>query len=471
MELEEFGRRLEEALSQVRGLRHQSQDSQSAGWASATMSAFDELQVMMEMLPAVQAEARHQRDNLVSLEHELGRYRANFDVAPDACVMTDQRGVIHLVNRAAAELLGTLDEPPLSERLEAFVDERDRSGFVSALAAIPTSRGARRLSATVRPRHGPPVRAEIRGVAVQPYADEPPCIRWTLSDVTERRKAEAEVRRLNRELEMRVFQRTARLEAANKSKDQLLRRLRAAQAEAEAARRAAEVANLGKAEFLARLSHELRTPLNSIAGYAELLVAGVRGALNQAQREYMERIGRSQKHMQRLIEGIMNFATLELGRLTLDISILPVEQLLALADELTAPQAREKGVSCNRAHAGASLRCRTDREKAVQILVNLISNAVKFTDPGGTVETTIEARDDSLRLTVADAGPGIPPERLANVFDPFVSLTPLSSADRARGTGLGLAISRDLARAMGGELTVESTLGQGSRFTLSLPRA
>ena len=471
MELEEFGRRLEETLSRVKELRHQPLDSGSAGWASAARSAFDELQATMEMLPAVQAEVRHQRDNVASLERERGRYRANFDVAPDACIMTDQRGVIRLVNRAAAELLGTLEQPPLSERLEAFIDERDRSSFASALDTVVANQGTMRLSAAVRPRHGPQLRAEIRGVPVQPYADEPPCIRWTVSDVTGRRQAEAEVQRLNRELEMRVFQRTARLEAANKAKDQLLRRLRAAQAEAEAARRAAELANLGKAEFLARLSHELRTPLNSIAGYAELLAAGVRGALNQAQREYLERIGRSQRHMQRLIEGIMNFATLELGRLALDISIVPVEQLLALAGELTAAQVREKGVNCRLAHAGASLRCRTDREKAVQILVNLIGNAVKFTDPGGTVEVTIEARDDLLHLTVADAGPGIPPERLASVFDPFVSLTPRSGADRARGTGLGLAISRDLARAMGGELTVESTPGQGSRFTLSLPRA
>ncbi|HEY9516929.1 MAG TPA: PAS domain-containing protein, partial [Gemmatimonadaceae bacterium] len=160
MELEEFGRRLEETLSRVKELRHQPLDSGSAGWASAARSAFDELQATMEMLPAVQAEVRHQRDNVASLERERGRYRANFDVAPDACIMTDQRGVIRLVNRAAAELLGTLEQPPLSERLEAFIDERDRSSFASALDTVVANQGTMRLSAAVRPRHGPPLRAE-----------------------------------------------------------------------------------------------------------------------------------------------------------------------------------------------------------------------------------------------------------------------------------------------------------------------
>lgn len=481
MELEEFGRKLERTLLRMTQLRHGPAESGALGWKRTADQALDELRVSVEVLQAALTELRRRSDAVsegrVALEREHNRYRDLFDAAPEACLVTDGRGVIREANRAASELLRAEPEELVGEPLSLFVHDSDRSAFDSELEATAVARGETRRRVSLQPRKGAAARVELHGVAVHFYDDEPLSIRWTARYITAPRRAAAEIQRLNRELEMRVFQRTAQLESANRVKDQLLRRLRAAQSEAESARHAAELANQGKAEFLAHLSHELRTPLNSVGGYAALLRDGIRGELTPAQNEYLDRILRSQRHMQRLIDGIMNFATLELGRLALDVSVVSVEQLLAATDDLVAPQLREKALTYRRASAESALTCRADRQKAVQILVNLVSNAVKFTDVGGTVEIAIERSRNALDLTVIDSGPGIAEDQLHRVFDPFVRLPPpppapdSPGASATIGTGLGLTISRDLARAMGGELTVESTPGHGSRFTLSLPYA
>jgi signal transduction histidine kinase len=256
--------------------------------------------------------------------------------------------------------------------------------------------------------------------------------------------------------------------------DQVLARdeVERARAEAEAARRRAEEANKAKSEFLAAMSHELRTPLNAIGGYAELMELGLRGPVSDEQRADLARIRRSQRHLLTLITDILNFARLEGGRVEYDLRPIPLADLIADAAPMIEPQLAAQQLAYEvRLAPGGDTTARADQEKVRQILLNLLSNAAKFTPAGGRVTVAVEAPPGgAVMVRVADTGIGIPPDKLEAIFDPFVQVQ--SGLTRAHeGTGLGLAISRDLARGMGGDLTAESAVGVGSTFTLTLPRA
>ena len=243
-----------------------------------------------------------------------------------------------------------------------------------------------------------------------------------------------------------------------------------ARREAEQARDEAQAANRAKSEFLAVMSHELRTPLNAIGGYAELLEMGIRGPVTRAQLDDLRRIQLSQRHLLGLINEVLNYAKLETGTVDFDIADVPVGEALAAAELLVRPQARSKGLTLSVPAVPPTLAVRADAEKLRQILVNLASNAVKFTDPGGRIEIMCASDGDRARIQIRDTGMGIPADKLDSIFDPFVQVR--SDLSRThQGTGLGLAISRDLAVRMAGDLTVESALDVGSTFTLTLPLA
>ena len=260
---------------------------------------------------------------------------------------------------------------------------------------------------------------------------------------------------------------------ARREVEQLLGESERARAEAEAARRDAEAANRAKSEFLAIMSHELRTPLNAIGGYAELIELGIRGPITPEQRADLARVQQSQRHLLGLINGVLNYARVEAGAVNYNLADVSVLEVLGTCEALVAPQMRARQLTFEFAAPSDDVHVRADREKLQQILLNLLSNAIKFTEPGGRITLSCEAGaepDAFVRIEVSDTGIGIPTEQLGRVFEPFVQVDAKLTRTR-EGTGLGLAISRDLARGMGGELTVESALGTGSTFTLSLPRA
>ena len=239
--------------------------------------------------------------------------------------------------------------------------------------------------------------------------------------------------------------------------------------DAQLARTRAEAANKAKTDFLAVMSHELRTPLNSIAGYTELLEMGLRGPITAEQRADLAKIRRSQRHLLGLINDLMNFAKLETGHVELEFSNVPVNEMLAVLDALTEPQVAAKSIKYLHGRCDPALTVWADREKTHQILINLVSNAVKFTKPGGNITIECGADGETVYFHVKDTGEGIPAEKLASIFEPFVQVKTGFTREH-EGVGLGLAISRDLARMMHGDLTVQSTMGVGSRFTLELPR-
>jgi signal transduction histidine kinase len=236
----------------------------------------------------------------------------------------------------------------------------------------------------------------------------------------------------------------------------------------EEARAEADAANRAKGEFLSVMSHELRTPLNAIGGYTELLQMGIRGPVSDQQRVDLGRIQASQKHLLGLVNEVLNYTKLETGTVEFDIQDVPVPEAFAAAEALVLPQAGARGLKLVVAATEPFLSVRADPDKLRQILVNLLSNAVKFTEPGGEIHLGCARVGESILFSVRDTGIGIPEDKVAAVFEPFVQVR--SDLTRPQeGTGLGLAISRQLAHGMGGNLRVESTPGVGSTFTLDLP--
>ncbi len=318
------------------------------------------------------------------------------------------------------------------------------------------------------------------------------------TEVTDSVRARQRAERLQHAAEAERERAEAERERAEAERE----RAEAEREHAEAARAAAETANRARADFLASMSHELRTPLNAIGGYAQLLEMGLHGAVTDAQRGALGRVQKAQTHLLGLINDVLNFAKLEAGRVEFDVRATSVADVVREVMPLVEPQLRAKGLRCAVALPGTSgaddsargngpVLVWADAEKLGQVLLNLLSNAVKFTPPtqgegapepgapgrvtlalaGGPARAGEEDGDGTVvRLLVRDTGVGISVEKQAVIFDAFVQVS-TGLTRTSEGTGLGLAISRDLARGMGGDLTVESTPGAGSTFTLTLPAA
>jgi signal transduction histidine kinase len=347
---------------------------------------------------------------------------------PDALLVVTADGRIRYANPAAETLFG-----------------RGRDDLVSAELGFPSLGADRTEIEVIRPR-SQTVIAEARMVETE-WNGEPVRL-VTLRDVSDRKQAEEHARQLERE--------------------------RRGRAEAEAASKA-------KSEFLATMSHELRTPLNAVIGYSELLDLGISGPLTAEQRTQVGRISNSARHLLGLVNEVLDLAKVEAGRLTVKTAAAKAFDVADTALAVVQGPAAERGIRLERRDAQPDLRYDGDETRVRQILVNLLNNAIKFTAPGGqvTIECALTSRYDNARLAgsgpwvvfrVSDTGIGIPPGRIASIFDPFVQV----EAGHTRtndGSGLGLTISRRLARLMRGDLTARSEWGKGSTFSLWLNEA
>jgi PAS domain S-box-containing protein len=371
------------------------------------------------------------------LARSEARYRDLITRAPNLVFELSPSGEVTLANDSARTQLGWEPDLMTGQNLwETIVAPSDMS-IVDAMMALMARRDVTAYELPVRTRYG-----GTRWIAwnsANRYASDGTLLSLVLFgiDVTDRREADEKNRRL---------------------------------AEAELARAKAEAANKAKMEFLAVMSHELRTPLNAIGGYAELLAMGIKGPVSSEQVHDLERIRKSQAHLLGLINDIMNFARLETGRVVFHPSLLRVRPILDAIEALTGPQMKKRGLRYSVSDCPEDMTVWGDAEKVQQILINVVSNAIKFTGRGGSIAVRCTRVDGQTYFQISDTGKGIPPEKLQEIFDPFVQVNPRYSRPQD-GVGLGLAISRDLARGMQGDLTATSEVGIGSTFTLRLPAA
>lgn len=251
----------------------------------------------------------------------------------------------------------------------------------------------------------------------------------------------------------------------------LLESARSSRDEAEAAKHAAESANRAKMRFLSIMSHELRTPLNAIAGYADLLEAGLRGPLTGPQLADVRRIHENERQLLSLVESVLSYAKIDAGRIEYRMEDVYLADVLIEVGTAIAPLAHDRGVDCLGCNGmtGASTLLYGDADKVRQVLVNLITNAIKFSPEGAEVDVSHHAVGDEVEIRVVDRGRGIAPEHRERIFEPFVQVEDGKSR-RHGGSGLGLAISREFASGMGGSLSLESEPGVGSTFILRLPQ-
>ena len=277
-------------------------------------------------------------------------------------------------------------------------------------------------------------------------AERPQDRRWfsTVQDVTEQRRAE-------RVLEERVRERTLELETSN-------RELARATAQAEQA-------SLAKSRFLSTVSHELRTPLNAILGFAQLL--DMSGSLEaERQSTFVEHISKAGNHLLALINELLDLASIEAGKTSMSIEPLKLSDVLADCESLIGPIAAQRGIEL---HAAADVRTRVegDRTRLRQVLINLVSNAVKYSPVGAQVDVRCDQIDGWVRISVIDRGAGMSPEQVASLYQPFNRLG--REAGQTKGTGIGLVVSKSLIELMNGRIGVDSIVGSGSTFWIELP--
>ncbi len=370
----------------------------------------------------------------------------------DAVVTTDAHGRVTYLNRVAEELTGWLAADAAGRPLVEVADVSPEGGGVAlherVAQVLADHTSASQGDMVLRARDGHRVSvdvrvARIRGDRIEGAGAGGPAaavgVVVALHDITDRKGVEAA--------------------------------LEEARADAERARAEAEAANHAKSEFLATMSHELRTPLNAIGGFAQLIADGIYGTVEPRQSEALGRIKRAQELLLGLINAVLNFAKVQAGHVSLDVADFGIRSVLEDVRMLVLPPMHAKQLAFTVGMASdPDASVRGDREKVQQILLNLLSNAAKFTAPGGRVAVEWQRAGERVDVTVTDTGIGIPPDKINLAFEPFVQL----GSDRTtvgQGTGLGLAISRELARSMDGDLSATSEPGTGSVFTLSLPAA
>lgn len=234
------------------------------------------------------------------------------------------------------------------------------------------------------------------------------------------------------------------------------------------AKQRAEAANKTKSDFLAAMSHELRTPLTAILGYADLLDSEIVGELNEPQKEHLHRMVAGAWHLINIIEEILTFSRIEAQQYEVSLASTDVEAIVKDVISLLENQAAVKGLSIDVQLPEQPTLADTDAQRVKQILVNVVGNAIKFTD-AGNVTVKLDTEADWVRIAVTDTGPGIPERYRKTVFEPFVQVDQ-SYTRRKGGTGLGLPLSRSLAELMGGSLVLENAPGQGATFVVRLPR-
>lgn len=386
---------------------------------------------------ALQAEIRARQHAELALAESEHRLSGIVESASDAIVAVDGVWRVVLFNPAAEHMFDCSRVEAIGRTLDNFIPEADASsngGWEADATFGRKSRGER------FPIEASMARTEVDGQKL---------VTVIIRDITERKRAEDALRMVNETLETKVLERTKELQEAKER---------------------AESADRMKSAFLATMSHELRTPLNAVIGFTGTLLMRLPGPLNDDQEHQLRTVQNSARHLLSLINDILDLAKIESGKM--EPHFEPVKVVTAVGEIVATlrPSAQRKGIELGSTLPSEEFQMKTDRRAFQQIVINLINNAIKFTDEGGVrvdVKQEEQDSDTTLEIVVSDTGIGISDEDQQRLFQPFGQVR--ISGRRNEGTGLGLHLSRKLAEILGGTISLESAIGRGSRFTLRLP--
>lgn len=411
--------------------------------------AAEELEENYRRLRAAEAKTRAERDRLDLI----------LNSALDPILVTDPSGNIVMMNPPAERMFtpeSASADPEAARRVRA--NDAVFTSFVASVYAVGDQRSREELSLT-EPVTGTTVPVEaISAKLVSKHGEDTGVVTilHDLTDAVEKERLYEQVKRHSEELHARVREATAELAEQN----ELLRRQALE----------LEQASAMKSQFLANVSHELRTPLNAVLGYTHLMLEGVSGEITAAQRDKLVRMDSNARHLLSVINDLLDIARIESGKMAVQVERLQLHELIEEVMREVEPLIARSRLAVEHEVAPVLPDIRSDRQKVKQIVLNLLSNALKFT-PEGSVSIRVDHHpaDDRISVAVADTGIGISEENQKNIFEAFLQADS-SYARRQGGTGLGLSICRRLASLLDGDITLQSGLGEGSVFTLWLPR-
>ncbi|MDD5351146.1 MAG: response regulator [Chthoniobacteraceae bacterium] len=407
-----------------------------------------------------------------ALVETVGRYRFLLDSLPQIVWTADARGDLVYLNHFWTAYSGRSIQGTLAAGWGDSIHPDDRDTTRERLERSLASGESLELQHRLRNRDGAYRWHELRAVPRRDAAGK--ILEWigTEADIDDQKRVEERLTEAHDELGIRILERTSELAYANEQLQAEVAERRRAETEARRAREIAEAANRSKTEFLANISHEIRTPMNGIIGMTEL---ALETDLNHQQREYLQLVSQSADSLLSLINDMLDFAKIEAGRMELASEPFSLRQMLQEAAKALGVRAGQKGIGIDlEIDPGVPARIVGDSLRLRQILVNLLGNAVKFTEKGGVTLRVSErsAHGDTVELLfeVRDTGIGIPEDKQTVIFEAFAQVDG-SMTRRFGGTGLGLAIVSSLVQKMGGTVRVQSTLGEGSNFSFNLPAA
>lgn len=436
MNLDKFGQQIQEVLHRSQFLEDCVSESPVQP-ENLLAQAFEELRTALEELHVTEEELRQQNEQLIlaqeDLELERLRYQELFEFAPDGYLVTDTNGKILEANRAAVTVLNISKNFLIGKGLINFIPEEERYPFRTQLTRLQEIEQIQEWELRLQPRRSHIFDASLNVTTIKDKQGKPLGWRWLLRDITARKQAEAKLQAI--QLQNMQLQEVARI----------------------------------RTQVMSVLSHELRTPMNSILGFSQLLLRRYYHLFPPELRDMVERIIKSGKHLLALIESILDFSKLESDKLQLKLQELNLVELVTATTEELRVLAEQKNLTLVFHSNLENPRITNDSDRLRQVLMNLISNAIKFTETGGVFVEVQQLNHNRVVLIIKDTGIGMPESELRNIFQEFWQID-RSTTRKYGGVGLGLAIVEKLVRLMNGTITVNSNLGQGSTFRLELPR-